>query len=163
MADTKIARIDNRYIHGQVAARMTREYNISNIVLIDDMYASNDMMKQIFLLAVVPGVSIDVVSVNDAIANLNAGKYEGERNMLIWGNVDTAYRTYQAGWKFDELNIGNLAGGIGRKQVDKSCYIDEKDANQLKELADLGVETVFQAMSDLPKTTLKEALSITGF
>ena len=162
MADVRIARIDNRYIHGQVAARITKEFNISKIVLVDDVYAKNEMMKKIFLLAVIPGTTIDIVTVEDAVANMKAGKYERERTMLIWGNVDTAFRTYQAGWTFSELNIGNLGGGPGRKQVDKSCYIDEKDAEQLKELAQDGVEVVFQAMTDLPKTTLKEALKNTG-
>ena len=44
MNNLRITRVDNRYIHGQVSARLVRELNISKIVLISDIYALDPFM-----------------------------------------------------------------------------------------------------------------------
>ena len=161
MGNVKLVRIDNRYVHGQVAARLVREYSISKILLINDAYAKDLFMTQLFKTVALSGASVEVLTICDAVAQWQSGAFEGENVMLLWGTVQYAYDTYHAGLTFDELNIGNLPGGPGRERVDKSCYIDALDAAQLRELESKGVNVYFQGMPDLPKTSLSAALKIT--
>ncbi|MDL2220268.1 PTS sugar transporter subunit IIB [Eubacteriales bacterium OttesenSCG-928-N14] len=163
MSNIRYVRIDNRYVHGQVAARLVREYSITKVILINDAYAKDVFMSQLFKSVAFSGSTVDVVSVEDAVAGWNAGNYEKETVMLLWGNVVDAHRTFMSGLKYEFLNVGNLGGGPGRERVNKSTYIDAQDAAQLKELADAGVEVYFQDMPDLPRTDLDEALKITQF
>lgn len=162
MNSIKLTRVDNRYIHGQVNARMVREYKISCVLLISDQVASDPTMSQIYK-SIAIGYRVEIMGINQAAQAWSTGAYENDNVMLLWGNIDDAYETYRAGLKFPFLIIGNAPSAIGRKQVDKTCFIDETDADELRALATAGVDVYFQAMSDTPKTTLPEALAKTGF
>lgn len=158
----KVARIDNRYVHGQVAARLIREFAITKVLVVSDLYAKDIFMSQLMKTMAFSGSTIDVLSVSDAVKLYNSGTYANDNIMLLWGDVKSAHQTYTTGLKFDEMNIGNLPGGVNRKRVDKSNYIDAEDAALLRELAAQGVNIYFQNMPDLPKTSLPDALALTG-
>ena len=157
----KVARVDNRYIHGQVAARLIREFSITKVLVINDLYAKDMFMSQLMKTMSFSGAVIEVLSIADAADQWNRGLFENDNVMLVWGDVDSAYNTYYTGLKYDSLNIGNLPGGPGRVKVDKSNYISAQDAEQLKDLDNSGVSVYFQAMPDLSRVDLPEALVIT--
>lgn len=155
-----MARVDNRYIHGQVNARLVREFNISKVVMISDMYAKDPFMSSLYK-SIAIGYTVDILTIQEAVDAWNSGVYNCDNVMLLWGNVKDAYETYEAGLKYEFLALANMPGDIGKVQVNVSCYINEKEADQLRSLDGNGVEIYFQAMPDMPKTTLKEALEIT--
>ena len=157
----KVARIDNRYVHGQVAARMIREFGITKVLVISDLYAKDMFMSQLMKTMAFSGATIEVLSIADTVKQWNDGIFSKDNVMLLWGNVADAHNTYQAGLKFEFLNVGNLPGGPQKIRVDKSNYIDAKDASMLKALSGLGVDVYFQNMPGMAKTTLEEALKIT--
>lgn len=162
MGNIKVARIDNRYVHGQVAARLIREFAITKVLVVSDLYAKDLFMSQLMKTMSFSGATIEVLTVADAEKLYNGGTFANDNVMLLWGDVKSAYQTYEAGLKFEEMNVGNLPGGPNRKRVDKSNYIDANDAAMLKELASKGVNIYFQNMPDLPSTTLPDALKLTG-
>ncbi len=162
MSNIKAARIDNRYVHGQVVARLVREFNITRVLVISDLYAKDLFMSQLMKTMSFSGAVIDVLSVADTVSQWNEGKFEKDNVMLIWGDVQSAYSTYKSGLKYEILNIGNLPGGPGRVKVDRSNYINAEDAEYLKKLAANGVDVYFQSMMDMPRTNLDEALKITN-
>lgn len=160
-SNIKVARVDNRYVHGQVAARLIREFGITKVLVISDLYAKDVFMSQLMKTMSFSGADIEVLSVADTVAQWGEGRFEKENVMLLWGDVASAHASYQAGLEFGFLNIGNLPGGPGRVKVDKSNYISAKDAEMLRELSARGVDIYFQAMPGMPKVTLEDALKIT--
>lgn len=160
MSNIKLARVDNRYIHGQVNARLVREFNISKVLLISDMCAADPFMSQLYK-SIAIGYSVDIMGVADAVEAWKSGVYANEKIMLLWGNIQEAYDTYEAGLVYDFVALANMPGDVGKVQVNGTCYINETEADQLKSLSENGVDVYFQAMPDLPKVTLKEALDIT--
>lgn len=162
MDNIKLVRVDNRYIHGQVNARLVREFNISKVVMIADIYAKDPFMSSLYQ-SIAIGYSVDVLTIKDAVEAWNSGIYKGENVMLLWGNIKDAYETYKAGLKFDFMALANIPGDVGKVQVSPSCYINEKDAEYLKCMAEEGMDIYFQAMPDLPKVTLKDALTAGKF
>ena len=162
MSNIKVTRVDNRYIHGQVNARLVREYRISRVLLISDEVAKDMFMSQLYK-SIAIGYKVDILSVQKAVEAWNSGVYAGENVMLLWGNIKSAYETFEAGLKYEVLTLGNIPADAGKVQVDKTCYINATEADQLKALNAGGVEVVFQAMPDTQKTTLSEALAKTGF
>mgnify|MGYP003331589868 FL=1 len=162
MTNLKLSRVDNRYIHGQVSARLVREFNISKILLISDAYAADPFMSELYKTMAI-GFTVEVRSISDAANAWKSGEFKSEPAlMLLWGTVSDACASYKAGINYDFISLANIPGDGGRIKVNNSCYINADEAELLKELSSLGVDVYFQAMTDLPKTTLDEALKITG-
>lgn len=156
MSNVKVSRVDNRYIHGQVNARLVREFSISKVVMISDMYAKDPFMSQLYK-SIAIGYSVDILTIQQAVEAWNSGVYQCESVMLLWGNIKDAYETYRAGLKYEFVSLANIPGDVGRVQVSPTCFINEVEADQLNSLEADGVEVFFQAMPDFPKVTLKEA------
>ena len=162
MVNLKVSRVDNRYIHGQVSARLVREFNISKILLISDAYAVDPFMSELYKTMAI-GFTVEVRSISDAAAAWKSGEFENEPAlMLLWGTVADAFASFEAGISFNFISLANIPGDGGRVKVNNSCYINAKEADLLKKLNKSGVDVYFQAMTDLPKTTLDQALKITS-
>lgn len=162
MTNLKLTRVDNRYIHGQVSARLVRQFGISRIVLVSDLHAADPFMSELYQ-AMAIGFDVDVVSVAEAAQKWADGDYATERAiMLLWGTIADASATYNAGIRYDFLALANIPGEAGKLRVNDSCYINADEAAALRALAAAGVDVYFQALTDLPKTTLDDALRSTG-
>ncbi|HUM84469.1 MAG TPA: PTS sugar transporter subunit IIB [Lachnospiraceae bacterium] len=162
MGNIKVTRVDNRYIHGQVNARLVREYRITRVLLISDAVKKDLFMTQLYK-SIAIGYQVDILGLKEASDAYNSGKYAKDNIMLLWGNVPDAFETFQDGLKYSELVLGNMPADSGKKQVDKTCYMNKEEAEKLKMLEAAGVDVYFQAMPDTQKTTLKDALHKTGF
>ena len=44
-------RVDSRLIHGQVIARWSVKYGTEEIIIVDDLLADDDFMKDIYVMA----------------------------------------------------------------------------------------------------------------
>lgn len=160
MNNLRITRVDNRYIHGQVSARLVRELNISKIVLISDIYALDPFMTELYQTMAI-GFTVDVLSISEAIQKQKTGAWDAEPAvMFLFGTVDDANAAFRAGLKFFELMLANIPGGPGRVKINNSCYINAQEAQKLNELAKEGVAIYFQALTDMPKIALNEALKM---
>lgn len=155
-------RIDSRFVHGQVGARLVRQYNVKKIIIIDDKVAADDFMSMVFKMASV-SASVDIYSVKDAIEKFKEGKLDKGNCMLLFGNVDNAYRAYQ-GIKYKELDVGSIKGDDreGTKLVTNMIYINKDEALMLKEMKSDGCNVYFQSVPDTPVISLEEGLKNIG-
>ena len=119
MSNVKVTRVDNRYIHGQVNARLVREFQISRVLLISDAVANDLFMSQLYK-SIAIGYQVDILNVQKAVEVWNSGAYAGENIMLLWGNIKDAYDTFEAGLKYETLTLGNIPADAGKLQVDKT-------------------------------------------
>lgn len=162
MNNIKLVRVDNRFIHGQVSARLVREFNISKILLINDSLAQDPFMSEVYQTMAI-GFTVDVLSIQDAATKWKAGEFSQEPAvMLLWGNINDAAATFEAGLTFNFIALANIPGESGKSAVNNSCYINADESAKLRTLSAEGVDVYFQAMTDMPKTTLEEALKITN-
>ncbi len=151
-------RVDCRYVHGQVGARLVREFNIKRIALVSDVIAKDPFMTQLYTSAGINGASIKVFSVEKAAKTYQDGGFDGANVMLLFGDVATAYRAYQAGIPYEMLDIGNAKGGANKLRIDQTTYITREEGEMLRQLGEKGVDVYFQAMPNSVKTTLESAL-----
>lgn len=155
-------RIDSRFVHGQVGARLVRQYNVRKIIIIDDKVAADEFMSMVFKMASV-SASVDVYSVEDAIKKYKDGNLGKGNCMLLFGNVDNAYRAYQ-GIKYEELDVGSIKGDDreGTKLVTNMIYINEEEARMLLEMKQDGCNVYFQSVPDTPVISLEDGLKNIG-
>lgn len=155
-------RIDCRFVHGQVGARLVRQYNVSKIIIVDDKVAEDEFMKTVFKMASV-SANVAIYSVDEAIKKNSEGKFEKGNCMLLFGNVDSAYRTWQ-GIHYGELDVGSIKGDDrdGTKLVTNMIYITEDEGKKLAEMKDNGCNVYFQSVPDTPVISLEDGLKNIG-
>ena len=80
-------RIDDRLIHGQIAAVWTKHVKQTRIVVVDDEANRSDLQKQMLRLACPPGIKLSVLSIEKTINNFNQKKYDGDKIFMISKNA----------------------------------------------------------------------------
>lgn len=141
-------RIDERLIHGQVAAYWTRNLNAHRILVIDDFAAKDQIQKMALKMATPGGVKLSILTVPTATKNLIEGKYEGENVFVIVRNPKTLREVYDAGYKMDTVNVGNMSSKFGSVQVRRSVGVTPEDVKEFKTLLDHGVKITAQMIPD---------------
>ncbi len=104
-------RIDDRLIHGQIAAAWARVLNVQRISVISNTAATNKPQQELLKMSAPPGVAVDVLSINDAASKILANSYDKERVMLIVDSPKSLYELVRQGVRIGEANLGNLGGG----------------------------------------------------
>lgn len=132
-------RIDERLIHGQVAAVWSKALNLNRIMVIDEDAVKNPTQKSILKMACPTSCKLSILGVESAAANLAARKYEGDTILIIVRSPATLRELYDAGFHFDAVNVGNMAKKDDSTVISKSVCVTPKDVENFRYLADKGV------------------------
>ncbi|MCE5445131.1 PTS sugar transporter subunit IIB [Staphylococcus pseudintermedius] len=138
------SRIDGRLIHGQVANLWATKLNIGRFIVIDNEVAQSDIDKQALKLATPAGIKLSVLPVEKAANNINNGKYDSQRVMVIAKRPDRFVELVNNGVKIEELNVGNMSQTNETRSVTNSINITDKDVNNFKLLQEKGVNIISQ-------------------
>lgn len=142
-------RIDDRLIHGQVAAMWTKHLKQNRIVVVDDEANQSDIQKQMLRLACPPGVKLSVLTVEKTVNNFNEHKYEGDTILAIAKGPQTVARLIDAGFKVnmpDEVVVGNMSGSASKRQIAKGFNVDDADVEAFKHIMAEGVTCSYQLL-----------------
>lgn len=142
----KLVRLDERFIHGQVAFAWTNNLGADCIFIVNDVVAS-DKLRQTSLKLVAPaGVKFIVKNVEDAKKALLSGKTKKYKIFLIVDNTRDALELAKVSSEIKQLNLGNMRMMEGRKSITNSICISDEDIENIKELEKLGVEVECRAI-----------------
>lgn len=138
------SRIDGRLIHGQVANLWATKLNIGRFIVIDNEVAQSDIDKQALKLATPAGIKLSVLPVEKAANNINNGKYDSQRVMVIAKRPDRFVELVNNGVKIEELNVGNMSQTNETRSVTNSINITDEDVNNFKLLQEKGFNIISQ-------------------
>ncbi|PCF41603.1 PTS system mannose/fructose/N-acetylgalactosamine-transporter subunit IIB [Staphylococcus delphini] len=138
------SRIDGRLIHGQVANLWATKLNIGRFIVIDNEVAQSDIDKQALKLATPAGIKLSVLPVEKAANNINNGKYDSQRVMIIAKRPDRFVELVNNGVKIEELNVGNMSQTNETRSVTNSINITDEDVDNFKLLQEKGVNIISQ-------------------
>ena len=110
-----LARIDNRLLHGIVATQWAGRSGAQRI-MIDDGVANNELTKASMKLARPTGMAISIITLEKALNNFKAGKYEDHNVFVIVKSPVTLESLSEAGVKIPELVVG------GTTRPDESAH-----------------------------------------
>ena len=128
-------RIDERLIHGQIAAAWVGSLKIDRLMVIDAMAAKTEIQKIAIKMACPQGVKLSILSPGKAVANLNSGKYEGERVFIVVKGTETLKSVVEEGLELDKVNVGNISGKSNTKFVKKAVNVTPEDEAVFRELS----------------------------
>lgn len=157
MANIINIRIDERLIHGQVAAFWTNSLNISRLMVIDDIAATDDIQKMALKMACPSTVKLSILNVNRAAEKLNNPElYIGERIFIVVRSVEIIKKIVDLNVKIDTVTVGNMSNKVGSTRVYHTVCVTPNDIEIFKELDQKGIKFIAQMVpSDEPENFMQ--------
>lgn len=150
-------RLDERLIHGQVAAYWVRTLQADRIMIVGDDIVRDEIGKSALIAAVPQDVKLSILTVENAAKRLNNGVYAGQRVFLIVKEPDTIMKLLKSDVSLKEVIIGNMGQKEGRKQVKKSVFCTSEELQTIASIEAYGVPVYAQMIpSDEKKPFLME-------
>lgn len=135
-------RIDDRLIHGQVCTSWIKTLDVEHILVCDNKVSEDPFMKDMFLLLVPKGTTIDVLSVQDTAEKLKSGL--DKKTMMIVKFPKTLSDLVDAGVALDHINVGGMGMSSGRSKFYKNISASEEEKEIFKKLIDAGIKVEVQ-------------------
>lgn len=151
-------RIDDRLIHGQVAAFWCNSLKANRIMVANDEVANDDMQKSVLRMVAPAGVRTSLITKEKAATNIKAGKYDAERVLLILKTPKDALDLINLGVDIKAINVGNMAHKDGTVQIKKSISVTDEDVENFNKLYEKGVELTSVMVPDEPHSNLMDFL-----
>ncbi|RKH60073.1 PTS sugar transporter subunit IIB [Corallococcus aberystwythensis] len=151
-----LVRVDNRLIHGQVVEAWLPHLKVSRVVVADDEAASSPLIRAAMALAVQSAIEVQILPL--AQVDFAAVSKDGVRTLVLLRDVASVPFAFQNGLVMDQLNLGNVHFGTGRRQVSPSVFLAEGELQALQQLSAQGVRVEARAVPaeksvDLPDLT----------
>lgn len=147
-----LARIDNRFVHGQILEGWIPYTKATCIIVASDAAARNPVQKMAMGTCVTCGLSIQTLEVEDAVKRLLEGEFDNSRVVLLFGTTKDALKAVKLGLELEELNVGNIHFCPGKQQISPSVSVDTEDLENLNALTDKGIKVVMRCVpSDPPR------------
>ncbi|GCF92838.1 PTS fructose transporter subunit IIB [Enterococcus florum] len=138
--DIRLARIDDRLIHGQVATAWSKATGIERILVVSDTVAQDELRKFLLKQAAPPGIKSNVITKRKLIEVYHDQLFDHLRVMLLFEIPQDVLEVVEAGVDIQSINIGGMRFLEGKKMVTNFISLDKSDVQCFLKLADLGIE-----------------------
>ncbi|WP_125702514.1 PTS system mannose/fructose/N-acetylgalactosamine-transporter subunit IIB [Lacticaseibacillus daqingensis] len=134
----ELVRIDDRLIHGQVATTWTKNYEIEQILIIDDKTKNDPVAQSVANFAVPEGVKVMIFGVEQFGKVMKKNPIK-KRTMLLFTNpIDILYLVNE-GLDIKEVNAGGMRYNEKRERVHKAISVTPEEDAAFKSLEEKGV------------------------
>ena len=140
----KLLRIDDRLIHGQVAFSWVAATNVSRIIVGNDEYANNKMLKMTLSIGKPPNIKMDVLQLIETIELLNSGNVNLEKTMVVVKDVEDALTLCKKVDDIERVCLGGVRDGNGKKLVHSQVFLSTEEIEMIKEMIELGKDVFAQ-------------------
>lgn len=136
----KLARLDTRLLHGQVATAWTPDSKANRIIVVSDAVAKDELRKSLIQQAAPNNVRANIVPINKMIEVAKDDRFGGVDAFLLFETVEDVLTAVEGGVPIKSLNVGSMAHSEGKTMVNKVLSMDKNDVAAFEKLRDLGVE-----------------------
>ncbi|PJI09220.1 MULTISPECIES: PTS system mannose/fructose/N-acetylgalactosamine-transporter subunit IIB [Clostridium] len=131
----KIARLDDRLVHGLIINNWCTNENITEIMVVDKEACGNEMRKAVIHMSAPEDINVMFCTAEEA-ANIYKEEAEYENLMMIFGNPFELLEFLDKGGVLKSINIGGMTFKEGRKRLSTSVYATKEEVEALKKIAD---------------------------
>jgi mannose/fructose/N-acetylgalactosamine-specific phosphotransferase system component IIB len=144
-----LIRCDDRLIHGQCIVRVLADFKIEKIVIIDDITASNPVLKSVFLLAVPPQTKAVILTTDEAKTNLREFIENNEHVLLLMRSPMVALELFKSYPELkQELNIGPISYRPDTRKITTYAYLTSEEMDTVNQLIERRVRVYFNQTID---------------
>lgn len=151
-------RIDDRFIHGQVANVWCTSLKIDRIIVANDKVAENEVQKSALRMSTPKGINTSLISVDKVITNINAGKYGPQRILILVNNPIDIKRLIAGGVPIESFNIGNMSKRDNTEQIAKSISITNEEKDAILQLIEQGTTVTMQMLPEAKVIYAKDVI-----
>jgi len=153
-SNIKLARIDDRLIHGQVVTNWMKFTGAKKIIIIDDVTASDSFTSKVIEMAAPAGVELKIFTLNDAKEELKA---ELDKPTLLLAKAPRVYlELVEQGYSIPVVNLGGMGANPSRRKFFKNIAANEDERNDIRSLLKHGTEVSIQIISNDKKVIVSE-------
>lgn len=146
-----MVRIDDRYIHGQVATQWMRAIPARIVYVVNDGVVKDMMTRMVLEMAAsTQSIKLEMLGVEEGTKRLTEVVNNPEKMWALFGNAQDVATAHREGFKFDRLIVGFMRHSEGKKALVRGgqIYLDDADIAALREIHAAGVEIVMQRVPD---------------
>ncbi|MDR3716184.1 MAG: PTS sugar transporter subunit IIB [Puia sp.] len=136
----KLARIDDRLVHGQVAFAWSSALGIDCLIVANDKVAKDEFLKMTLGLAKPANAKLLIKPVLEAAAFLNDAKSKNLRILLLVNNVKDAYALASEVPEIVSINFGGIRGKDGSRLISKAIAVTDEDIAVIRQMLEKGLE-----------------------
>lgn len=156
--DIRLARIDDRLIHGQVATAWSRTTGIERILVVSDEVAKDELRKFLLSQAVPPGIKANVITVDKMVEVYRDPLFHSLKCMLLFTNPQDVEAIVRRGVMLNSVNIGGMRFTDGKRMITNFVSIDQEDVESFDYLIDQGIELDVRKVPADRKVSLADLL-----
>ena len=104
----KFIRIDDRLIHGQVVTAWIKTYQAKKILIIDDIVAKDEFLKNVLKMVKPSGVDLIIKGTEHLNETIQAIEENKANAILLMKTPDTAKKVFESPVLLKELNVGGM-------------------------------------------------------
>lgn len=153
-----LLRVDDRLIHGQVVEGWVPFLKVDLVLVVSDAAAQDEVQTALMKMALPASVGLLVQSVADAAATLASPQLKARKALVLVPGPAEALALVEKGVAVDRVNVGGLHYTVGKVQLGRALFLDEKDRLALRALAAKGVRLEGRALPADAEEDLTAAL-----
>lgn len=161
--DIRLARIDDRLIHGQVATAWSKQMEIDRILVISDEAAENQIRKLLLKQAAPSGIRVNVISVARMHEVYQSNILQFEKVALLFTSPQDVEVLVRQGMELSSINIGGMSFSSDKKMLTNFISVDKNDIASFIYLSEQGIELEIRKVPADHKQNLVELLKKQNF
>jgi mannose/fructose/N-acetylgalactosamine-specific phosphotransferase system component IIB len=146
----KLARIDDRLIHGQVVLGWVPVVKPNRILVACDRVAASDWERKFYASCVPPEIPTTFLSIDQTAQSLTAEPFASEQLLVLLESAEDAWKLVSAGVGLKEVNVGGLHYREGAIELLPFVFVTPEDRVSLRELVKKGVTLSAQDVPSNP-------------
>ena len=139
----ELVRIDDRLIHGQIATTWINDYNIEQVLIVDDNVVQDKMQQSVISMTAPANVKVKVFGVDSFIGIYKKNPIK-RRTMIVLTNSIDAYRLLAGGVEIDYLNVGGMRFLDGRTKIARAVSVTPEEREAFKKIIEMGIDVRIQ-------------------
>lgn len=146
-----LVRCDDRLIHGQCMTVIVKEYDIQTILVVDDITATNPILKSVFTAAVPDTMKARVLTVDQAAPKIEEALNNDERTMVLMKTPEVYCQLLEKAPDIPkDLNIGPMSARKGAIDVHPAIHLLPKEGEAVKKAVAAGAHVWFRQVPGQP-------------
>jgi mannose/fructose/N-acetylgalactosamine-specific phosphotransferase system component IIB len=136
----KLARIDDRLVHGQVAFTWVSSLGIDCLLVANDKISKDEFQKMAMGLAKPPMVKLLIMTLADSIAFLTDNKSKNLKILLLVNCINDSFTIASGVPEIQSINFGGIRTKEGSRLISKAIAVSDDDIPIIKQLLEKGLE-----------------------
>ena len=146
----KLARIDDRLIHGQVILGWVPALKPDRIIVANDRVAGSDWERKFYSSCVPPEVHVSFAGVAETARQIGGNLFHDESLIVLVESARDALALLSAGIDIKDVNVGGLHYREGSIELLPFVFLTADERAALRELVKRGVTLTAQDVPSNP-------------